>query len=143
MLMASGPNPNPTPPLPLSNEALPIPCHALIARSFHSALSNRHFLLTSFAAMEHSSVNLGQGFPDAEGPTSMKEIASSAMYDFHNQYPSLLGLPELRQAVARHSETNQVGASWRSEGKFQERLARYAMEERQPHGEFTAAECDH
>ncbi|KXZ55357.1 hypothetical protein GPECTOR_3g487 [Gonium pectorale] len=66
--------------------------------------------------MEHGSVNLGQGFPDAEGPETMKSIASSAMYDFHNQYPSLLGVPELRQAVARHSEANQgIPVDWATE----------------------------
>ncbi|GLC43274.1 hypothetical protein PLESTB_001491600 [Pleodorina starrii] len=74
------------------------------------------FEVMSKLAMEHNSVNLGQGFPDAEGPETMKQIASTAMYDFHNQYPSLLGVPELRQAVARHSEANQgIPVDWASE----------------------------
>lgn len=55
-----------------------------------------------------------QGFPDAEGPSSMKKVVESSMYDFHNQYPSLLGVPELRQAVARHSERCQVSARARA-----------------------------
>ncbi|GFR39762.1 hypothetical protein Agub_g246 [Astrephomene gubernaculifera] len=74
------------------------------------------FEVMSKLAMEHNSVNLGQGFPDAEGPETMKRIASSTMYDFHNQYPSLLGVPELRQAVARHSEANQgIPVDWATE----------------------------
>jgi aspartate/methionine/tyrosine aminotransferase len=42
-----------------------------------------------------------QGFPDDEGPESMKKLASTALYEHSNQYPSLLGVPELRKAVAR------------------------------------------
>ncbi|EFJ44947.1 hypothetical protein VOLCADRAFT_106184 [Volvox carteri f. nagariensis] len=81
-----------------------------------SSLPTTIFEVMSKLAMEHGSVNLGQGFPDAEGPETMKEIASKAMYDFHNQYPSLLGVPELRQAVARHSETNQgIPVDWATE----------------------------
>ncbi len=37
----------------------------------------------------------------------MKEIAGKALIEYHNQYPSLLGVPELREAVARHSESQQ------------------------------------
>jgi aspartate/methionine/tyrosine aminotransferase len=57
-----------------------------------------------------------QGFPDQEGPESMKEIASKALYEQSNQYPSLLGVPQLRQAVARHSEANQgLACDWATE----------------------------
>ncbi len=56
-------------------------------------------------AAEHKSINLGQGFPDdeLEGPEMMKAVASSSLYDYSNQYPPLMGVPELRQAVAAHS----------------------------------------
>ncbi|KAG2492864.1 hypothetical protein HYH03_008781 [Edaphochlamys debaryana] len=81
-----------------------------------SSLPTTIFEVMSKLAMEHQSVNLGQGFPDAEGPESMKKIASAAMYDFHNQYPSLLGVPELRQAVAKHSEREQgIPVDWATE----------------------------
>lgn len=41
------------------------------------------------------------------------QIASKALYDFSNQYPSLLGIPELRQAVARHSAAQQgIECDW-------------------------------
>ncbi|PNW88545.1 hypothetical protein CHLRE_01g034050v5 [Chlamydomonas reinhardtii] len=81
-----------------------------------SSLPTTIFEVMSKLAMEHASVNLGQGFPDAEGPEAMKQIASASMYDFHNQYPSLLGVPELRQAVAAHSEREQgILVDWATE----------------------------
>lgn len=54
-------------------------------------------------AIEHGSVNLGQGFPDDEGPDSMKRVLASYTAGESNQYPSMMGLPALRQAVARHA----------------------------------------
>lgn len=67
-----------------------------------SSYATTIFEVMSKLAAEHQSVNLGQGFPDDEGPESMKQIASRALYEQSNQYPSLLGVPQLRQAVARH-----------------------------------------
>eukprot|EP00878_Enallax_costatus_P046544 GHUV01056674.1.p1 GENE.GHUV01056674.1~~GHUV01056674.1.p1 ORF type:complete len:118 (-),score=21.29 GHUV01056674.1:147-500(-) len=67
-------------------------------------------------ANQHAAVNLGQGFPDSEGPETMKEIAAKALYEQSNQYPSLLGVPELRQAVARHSaDQQQIPCDWQTE----------------------------
>lgn len=65
------------------------------------------FSVMSALAVEHQSVNLGQGFPDDEGPASMKDVAARSLVEHSNQYPSLLGVPELRQAVAAHSERCQ------------------------------------
>lgn len=46
----------------------------------------------------------------------MKAIASSSLVDFTNQYPPLCGVPELRQAVARHSEKQQgLPVDWATE----------------------------
>jgi aspartate/methionine/tyrosine aminotransferase len=46
----------------------------------------------------------------------MKKVAGEALQNFHNQYPSLLGIPELRQAIARHSKTYQgLPVDWESE----------------------------
>uniref|UniRef100_A0A7S0RQZ7 Aminotransferase class I/classII large domain-containing protein n=1 Tax=Chlamydomonas leiostraca TaxID=1034604 RepID=A0A7S0RQZ7_9CHLO len=74
------------------------------------------FEVMSKLAMEHNSVNLGQGFPDEEGPASMKEVAGQALTQFHNQYPSMLGVPELRQAVARHSANHAgIPCDWATE----------------------------
>lgn len=66
----------------------------------------RPFATTIFAemsalAVEHDAVNLGQGFPDTDGPASMLDAARKAITDGRNQYPPGIGVPELRDAVAR------------------------------------------
>jgi N-succinyldiaminopimelate aminotransferase len=47
-------------------------------------------------------VNLGQGFPDTDGPAGMLEVARSAIASGCNQYPPGAGIPELRKAIAEH-----------------------------------------
>ena len=54
----------------------------------------------SALAVEHDAINLGQGFPDTEGPADVVQAAADALKDGRNQYPPMPGLPELRQAVA-------------------------------------------
>ena len=57
----------------------------------------------SALAVETGSVNLGQGFPDTDGPEIVKEAAVAAIREGRgNQYPPAHGLPELRQAIAEH-----------------------------------------
>jgi N-succinyldiaminopimelate aminotransferase len=58
------------------------------------------FTVMSALATEHSSINLGQGFPDTEGPADVVQAACDALKDGRNQYPPMPGVPELRQAVA-------------------------------------------
>ncbi len=41
-------------------------------------------------AVAHDSINLGQGFPDEEGPDSMKALAGRYMFESSNQYPSMM-----------------------------------------------------
>ena len=54
-------------------------------------------------AIETGSVNLGQGFPDTDGPQSVKDAAIRAIRDGRgNQYPPAHGVPELRHAIAEH-----------------------------------------
>src|SRR5207248_5643682 len=53
-------------------------------------------------AVKHGAVNLGQGFPDTDGPAAMLDAAKDALYGGANQYPPGPGRPELRAAVARH-----------------------------------------
>lgn len=60
------------------------------------------FELMSRLAIEHGSINLGQGFPDDNGPADVRHVAAEALEDRPNQYPPMLGVPELRQAVAAH-----------------------------------------
>src|SRR5271169_6091515 len=58
----------------------------------------------SALAVATGSVNLGQGFPDTDGPAEMAEVAVAAIRDGLNQYPPGPGVPELRAAVAAHQE---------------------------------------
>ena len=58
------------------------------------------FTVMSALAMQHGAINLGQGFPDTEGPEDVVRAAAEALLDQRNQYPPLTGTPELRQAVA-------------------------------------------
>lgn len=60
------------------------------------------FEVMSRLAREHGAVNLGQGFPDDPGPEDVRAKAAEAVLNGWNQYPPMLGLPELRQAVAAH-----------------------------------------
>ncbi|MEU1900829.1 pyridoxal phosphate-dependent aminotransferase [Nocardiopsis dassonvillei] len=53
-------------------------------------------------AVETGSVNLGQGFPDTDGPRSLLEAASGHILEGVNQYPPGPGRPELRRAVSRY-----------------------------------------
>jgi len=67
----------------------------------------RPFASTVFAEMtalatHTGSVNLGQGFPDTDGPPGMLAAAQQAIADGHNQYPPGPGRPELREAIAAH-----------------------------------------
>jgi N-succinyldiaminopimelate aminotransferase len=56
----------------------------------------------SALAVATGSVNLGQGFPDTDGPSEVLEAAVEAMRSGQNQYPPGPGIPELRSAVAEH-----------------------------------------
>ncbi|WP_069162158.1 pyridoxal phosphate-dependent aminotransferase [Nocardia altamirensis] len=65
----------------------------------------RPFASTIFAemtelAVRHDAVNLGQGFPDTDGPADMLEVARQSIADGLNQYPPGRGMPVLRRAIA-------------------------------------------
>jgi N-succinyldiaminopimelate aminotransferase len=69
----------------------------------------RPFGTTIFAEMSAlatrtGSVNLGQGFPDTDGPAEMLAAAADALYSGRNQYPPGPGIPELRAAIAVHQK---------------------------------------
>src|SRR5271156_6819475 len=70
------------------------------ANALLSALSTTIFTQMSALAVRHSAINLGQGFPDTEGPADVVRAAADALLDQRNQYAPLTGLPELRSAVA-------------------------------------------
>jgi aspartate/methionine/tyrosine aminotransferase len=65
-----------------------------------SATGTTIFTVMSALAVQHEAINLGQGFPDQEGPEVVVRAAAEALLDNRNQYPPLTGVPELRQAVA-------------------------------------------
>lgn len=67
-----------------------------------SALPTTVFEAMSQLARETGAVNLGQGFPDDPGPEDVRRKAAEAVMDGWNQYPPMMGLPELRQATASH-----------------------------------------
>ena len=63
------------------------------------------FAEMSILAAETGAINLGQGFPDTDGPEEMKEAARAAITEGRgNQYPPVHGLPELRLAIAEHQQ---------------------------------------
>ncbi|QGK71693.1 pyridoxal phosphate-dependent aminotransferase [Allosaccharopolyspora coralli] len=67
----------------------------------------RPFTSTIFAeitelARRTGAVNLGQGFPDSDGPAAMLDVARRAISDGVNQYPPGAGEPALREAIAEH-----------------------------------------
>lgn len=60
------------------------------------------FETMSRLATQHQAINLGQGFPDDPGPEDVRRAAATAVIEGWNQYPPMMGLPELRRAVADH-----------------------------------------
>ena len=58
----------------------------------------------SALAERTGAINLGQGFPDEDGPAEVLEAAAAAMRAGHNQYAPLPGVPALRAAIAGHQE---------------------------------------
>jgi N-succinyldiaminopimelate aminotransferase len=62
------------------------------------------FAEMSALAVATGSINLGQGFPDSDGPQVVLDAAVEAIRSGHNQYPPGPGTPELRAAIARHQQ---------------------------------------
>ena len=60
------------------------------------------FEAMSQLARDNNAINLGQGFPDDPGPEDIRRAAADATMDGYNQYPSMMGIPELRQAISAH-----------------------------------------
>jgi N-succinyldiaminopimelate aminotransferase len=70
------------------------------ANELLSGIGTTIFTVMSALATQHGAINLGQGFPDSDGPPDVLAAAAAALGDGRNQYPPLTGVPELRQAVA-------------------------------------------
>ena len=74
------------------------------------------FDVMSGLARETGAINLGQGFPEWDGPQDIREYAAKSIIDGPNQYPPMRGTPALREAVAEHYGRLQgVELDWRTE----------------------------
>jgi aspartate/methionine/tyrosine aminotransferase len=86
------------------------------ANRVFGGLGTTVFEVMSGLAREHGAINLGQGFPDVDGPEDVRRAAAAATIEGPNQYPSMMGIPELREAVARHNERFYgLSVDWRTE----------------------------
>jgi N-succinyldiaminopimelate aminotransferase len=73
------------------------------ARRTHG-LTTTIFAEMSELARRTGSVNLGQGFPDTDGPAVVIDAVVDALHSGHNQYAPGPGLPTLREAIAEHQQ---------------------------------------
>jgi N-succinyldiaminopimelate aminotransferase len=81
-----------------------------------ASLSDTIFDVMSGLARETGAVNLGQGFPEWDGPEDIRQKAADALMSGPNQYPPMRGLPNLREAVADHYQRLQgVSLDWLTE----------------------------
>lgn len=86
------------------------------ANSILSGYGTTVFEVMSRLAMEHKTINLGQGFPDEDGPDGIKQALDRATREQPNQYPPMLGVPELRQAIAAHNKRfHDLDVDWQTQ----------------------------
>ncbi|MEQ1784108.1 MAG: aminotransferase [Hyphomonadaceae bacterium] len=82
----------------------------------YASLPDTIFDVMSGLARETGAVNLGQGFPEWDGPEDVRQRAADAVLKGPNQYPPMRGLPHLREAVAEHYDRLQgVSLDWKTE----------------------------
>ena len=82
----------------------------------YAALPTTIFEKMSAIARETGAINLGQGFPDAPGPEDIRRAAADALFERSNQYPPMLGIAELRQAISDHYRMRHgLDLDWHSE----------------------------
>jgi N-succinyldiaminopimelate aminotransferase len=75
-----------------------VPCLTARLQGFGETI----FAEMSALALRTGAINLGQGFPDEDGPVEVSRAAIAAIEAGHNQYPPGIGIPELRHAVSVH-----------------------------------------
>jgi len=73
-----------------------------------ASLTTTIFEEMSALARETGAINLGQGFPDDNGPERLRRAAAEAVLNGPSQYPPMLGVLALREAVARHYQRHQA-----------------------------------
>ncbi|WP_421724322.1 aminotransferase [Bauldia sp.] len=82
----------------------------------YTGLPTTVFEVMSQLARTHDAINLGQGFPDVDGPEDIRRVAAEAVVNGPNQYPPMMGVPELRQAVAdANRRFYGLDVDWRTE----------------------------
>jgi len=100
----------------LSNRAWEAPKLVKSGNAILSSYGTTIFEIMSRLAQEHDAVNLGQGFPDGNGPPDVVAAATDYLKHGSNQYPSMMGLPVLRKAVARNNKRFYgLDVEWRTE----------------------------
>ena len=88
----------------------------MIGNRILSSYGTTIFEVMSQLALEHDAINLGQGFPDGNGPPDVVAAASDYLDNGLNQYPSMVGLPALRQSVAEaNMRFYNLAVDWKSE----------------------------
>jgi N-succinyldiaminopimelate aminotransferase len=85
-------------PQPVRHSDLP-----LMPNPVFSSLPTSIFQHMTVLAIKHQAINLGQGFPDQDGPLSLRQVAAKQLLDGPNQYPPSKGMAILRQAVSAHA----------------------------------------
>ncbi len=81
-----------------------------------ASLPDTIFDVMSGLARETGAINLGQGFPEEDGPLDIREHAAKAVIAGPNQYPPMRGIPALRAGVAAHYKRMQgVDLDWKTE----------------------------
>ena len=72
--------------------------------AFYNNQPTTIFATMSALAVKHGAINLGQGFPDTDGPEWIRRAAADALLNGPNQYPPMPGHPDLRKAIAEHNK---------------------------------------
>ncbi len=75
-----------------------------VGNSALAAFGTTIFAEMSALALQHDAINLGQGFPDTDGPAPVLRAAVEAIESGRNQYPPGAGVPELLDAIAAHQQ---------------------------------------
>jgi N-succinyldiaminopimelate aminotransferase len=94
----------PVPDQPRPGQSPPSQSHRPLLNRRRAGLGTTIFAEMSARAVATGSINLGQGFPDTDGPVKIAQLAADAILAGRgNQYPPGPGIPELRQAIADHA----------------------------------------
>ena len=77
------------------------PIRGIILRSKLPNIGTTIFTVMSTMAQEYGAINLSQGFPDFDCPERLRELVAHYLNDRKNQYPPMVGIPALREQIAR------------------------------------------